>query len=85
MIDPLRPLAKDAGTQLDEMRLWSMADDKTYDGPSLVKAEDGDVVLDGPDGVDVKMTPDAAVQTSDRMFQGSVRAQGQRVRKLKSG
>jgi len=61
----------------------TMADPKTYDEPSSVKAEDGEVVLDGPDGVDVKMTPDAAVETSDRLFQSSLKAQGQRVRKSK--
>ena len=72
-----------SGTELFEMRCYSMADDKTYDEPSAVKAEDGEVVLDGPDGVDVRMTPDAAVETSDRLFKSSLKAQGQRVRKSK--
>ena len=58
-----------------------MAKDKTYDEPSVVTAEDGDVSLDGPDGVDVKMTPDAAIETSDRMLAEAARAQGQRIRK----
>ena len=58
-----------------------MAKDKTYGEPSVVTAEDGDVSLDGPDGVDVKMTPDAAIETSDRMLTEAARAQGQRIRK----
>jgi hypothetical protein len=56
-----------------------MGDNKTYDEPSSVKAKDGDVILDGPDGVDVKLTPDAAVETSDRMLAEAARAQGQRI------
>jgi len=68
---------------MDAMRSETMAEDKTYDEPSSVEAEDGNVVLDGPDGVDVKMTPDAAVETSDRLLQSSLKAQGQRVRNSK--
>ena len=57
-----------------------MSDDKTYDEPSNVSAKDGDVVVDGPDGVDVKLTPSAAVETSDRLLDAGAEAQGQRVR-----
>ena len=81
--DLLRTSKEMVGTELDAMRSMTMADHKTYDEPSSVKAEDGAVVLDGPDGVDVQMTPDAAVETSDRLFQSSLKAQGQRVRKSK--
>jgi hypothetical protein len=58
-----------------------MSDDQTYDEPSKVTAKDGDVVMDGPDGVDVKLTPTAAVDTSDRLLEAGAEAQGQRLRK----
>ncbi|WP_262984816.1 hypothetical protein [Sphingomonas daechungensis] len=32
-------------------------DDKVYDEPSEVEAEDGVVVVNGPDAVDVQLTP----------------------------
>jgi hypothetical protein len=49
-----------------------------YDEATTVTAEDGEVVLDGPDGVDVKLTPEAAKETSDRLLDGAVEAAGQR-------
>jgi hypothetical protein len=52
-------------------------DDKIYDQPSDVDAEDGKVVIDGPDGVAVLMTPNAALETSDRLLWGASKAQGQ--------
>lgn len=54
-------------------------DDKVYDEATRVDAEAGNVVLDGPDGVDVVMTPDAALETSDRLLFGAAQAVGQRV------
>ena len=38
-----------------------------YDDPSSVAAVDGAVELDGPDAVDVAMTPEAAEETSERL------------------
>jgi hypothetical protein len=49
-----------------------------FDEPSDVKAVDGAVEMDGPDAVDVALTPDAAEETSDRLAAESVRARGQR-------
>jgi hypothetical protein len=43
-----------------------------------VSAEDGEVILDGPDAVDVKVTPEAAEQTADNLIEGAVEARGQR-------
>jgi hypothetical protein len=43
-----------------------------------VSAEDGEVVLDGPDGVDVKLTPEAALETSNNLLDGAAEAAGQR-------
>jgi hypothetical protein len=53
-------------------------DKETYSQPSEVTAEDGAVSVDGPDAVDVAMTPEAAEETSDRLMTGAVKARGQR-------
>lgn len=55
-----------------------MARDKLYDEPTSVTADDGEVILDGPDGVDVKITPEAAEETADNLFHGAIKAAGQR-------
>lgn len=52
-------------------------DSKIYDEASEVTAEDGAVVLKGPDAVDVRLTPEAAEETSNRMLEGSMKARGQ--------
>jgi hypothetical protein len=53
-------------------------DDKLYDEPTKVTAQDGEVILDGPDGVDVKVTPEAAEQTAINLEDAAVEARGQR-------
>ena len=55
-------------------------DDKPtiYSEPSEVTAVDGAVQLDGPDDVDVAMSPEAAEETSERLVDEAVRARGQR-------
>ena len=55
-----------------------MNQDKLYDEATEVSAEDGEVILDGPDGVDVKITPEAAEQTADNLIHGAAKAAGQR-------
>ena len=37
-----------------------MLRDKLYDEATAVSAKNGEVILDGPDAVDVKVTPEAA-------------------------
>lgn len=54
-------------------------DDRVYDEATKVDAEDGKVVLDGPDGVAVLMTPEAALETSDRLLLGASQAKGQQI------
>lgn len=49
-----------------------------YSKASDVSAEDGVVNVDGPDGVDVGLTPEAALETSDRLLDGAAEAAGQR-------
>ena len=55
-----------------------MHDDTVYDQPSEVEAENGDVLVKGPDDIDVRMTPDAAEETSERLNTGAMKARGQR-------
>ena len=50
-----------------------------YDEASEVDAEDGVVSMEGPDHVDVRMTSDAAAETSDRLLLGSMKARGQKI------
>lgn len=54
-----------------------MTDKKVFDEPSEVTAEDGAVAMKGPGTVDVKLTPDAAEETSERIFDGAMKARGQ--------
>ncbi|MEA1072058.1 hypothetical protein [Sphingomonas sp. LY160] len=55
-----------------------MTIDKVYNDPSEVEAEDGVVSVDGPDHVDVMLTPEAALEISDRLLEKSNEARGQR-------
>ena len=55
-----------------------MQDTTVYDEPGEVDAEDGVVVQKGPDDVDVRLTPGAAEETSDRLTTGAMKARGQR-------
>jgi hypothetical protein len=54
-------------------------DNKLHDEPSEVDADEGQVLVDGPDGVSVSLTPEAALETSDRLFEGAVRTKGQQA------
>ena len=52
--------------------------DELFDEATKVSARDGEVILDGPDGVDVKLTPEAARETSNRLWDGAAKAKAQR-------
>ena len=52
-----------------------------YEDASDVSAKDGVVNVEGPDGVDVGLTPEAALETSDRLLAGASEAAGQRHHK----
>ena len=54
--------------------------EKTYDEPSAVSAENGKVLVDGPDSVEVALTPDAAVETSERLLVAGIEARGQQMK-----
>ncbi|MES2443755.1 MAG: hypothetical protein V4574_13065 [Pseudomonadota bacterium] len=45
--------------------------------PGVATAEEGQVMLDGPDGVAVSMTPDAATETANSLIAAAERARGQ--------
>ena len=55
-----------------------MNDKQIHEQPSAVAAENGDVLVKGPDAVDVGLTPEAAEETSNRLLEGSMKARGQR-------
>jgi hypothetical protein len=57
----------------------SAMDDKVYDEAGKVSAEDGVVHVDGPDSVDVHLTPDAALEISDQILSGALTARGQQA------
>ena len=59
------------------VRFPAMSEDKIYDEPGTVSADDGVVPLDGPDTVDVHLTVDAAEEISDRLLNGALKARGQ--------
>lgn len=55
---------------------------KAYDEPTTVTATDGEVTLDGPDGVAVSMTPDAAAATGRRLSDAAEKARQQTPREV---
>jgi hypothetical protein len=48
---------------------------KVHDKPSSVSGEAGEVMVDGPDGVAVSLTPAAARETSARLRTGADEAE----------
>jgi hypothetical protein len=60
-------------------------DKEIHDQPSEISAEQGEVMVDGPDGVAVSLTPDAAAETSQRLLFGAAQARRQKVEGAKKG
>jgi len=56
-----------------------MMEQTVHDTASEVTAEDGQVMLDGPDGTAVSLTPEAAIETSERLFEQGLKGKGQQV------
>ena len=54
-------------------------ENRPHDTPSDVTAEEGEVMLDGPGGVAVSFTPEAALETSERLLHGGLKGKGQQV------
>jgi hypothetical protein len=55
-----------------------MAKHPLYDDASEVAAKGGEVDVDGPDGVAVSLTPEAALETGHRLIEKGAEAAGQR-------
>lgn len=49
-----------------------------FDTPTRTDAVDGEVVLRGPDGVALSMTPEAAAETGRRLIEAAAMARQQR-------
>jgi hypothetical protein len=56
-----------------------MPSHKAYDTPTNAAAEDGEVTLDGPDGIGLSMTPAAAEETGRRLINEAKRARQTRA------
>ena len=56
-------------------------EDQVHDQPSEISAEDGVVLADGPGGLAISFTPEAAEETSERLLFGAMTAQAQRREK----
>ena len=50
---------------------------EVFNEPSDCFVEEGLIVQDGPDGVSATFTPEAALETSDRMLEAAMLALGQ--------
>jgi hypothetical protein len=50
-----------------------------HETPSTVTAVQGQVLVDGPDGVAVSFTPDAATETARRLIEAAEEARGQQA------
>ena len=54
-----------------------MPSQKAYDEPTVVEAIDGEVTLNGPDGIGLSMTAEAAEETGRRLIEAAKRAKSQ--------
>ncbi len=58
-----------------------MTSRKAYDTPTNVSVVRGEVVLDGPDGVGLSMTAEAAAETGKRLSEAAERVMRQKARR----
>ena len=54
---------------------------EAHDTPTTVTSVDGEVVLDGPDGLGLSMTPAAAKETGKRLVKAAADAKRNRHRR----
>jgi hypothetical protein len=57
-----------------------MAPVQSHSEPSEVNAEQGIVIVEGPDGVAITLTPDAAEETGQRLIRAASEARLQQAR-----
>lgn len=50
-----------------------------YDKASEVSVEEGSVKVVGPASIDINLTPDAAIEISDRLFGQAMKARGAKI------
>lgn len=62
-----------------------MDDKQIHDTPSDVEAEAGVVMMNGPDGVAVSLTPEAAIETGSRLIDAGAEAHGKDLLQRKEG
>jgi hypothetical protein len=55
-------------------------ENKPHDEPTVATAEDGMVMLDGPDGLATSLTAKAAAKTGDRIVKAAKKAKKQNKR-----
>ena len=67
------------------MDVKSAMDINPHDQPSDVIAEEGEVQVDGPDGLAIAFTPEAAEETSERLLLGAMAAHAQREQRRGAG
>ncbi len=51
---------------------------EVFNTPSEVSAEQGEVIIDGPDGVALSLTPEAAEEMASRLHRAALEAADQR-------
>jgi hypothetical protein len=68
-----------SGTRDAEGPFQGAMENAPHNEPSEVTAEEGEVMMDGPNGHAVSFTPEAALETSERLLRGGLKAQGQIV------
>ena len=73
------PDAEDQGAKADPMPVSEEppAKREVYDEASMVETDAGNVAVDGPDGVAVSLTPEAALETGQRLIEKSGEAAAQ--------
>lgn len=54
-------------------------DGRIHSDPSTADAEEGIVFVDGPDAVAIALTPEAAIETSDRLLYAAEQAKAQQI------
>jgi hypothetical protein len=52
---------------------------KPTNRPLDVAAEEGEVLIEGPEGIALSMTPEAAEESSNRLYDRTADARGQRI------
>lgn len=56
---------------------------KVYSEPSKVEEYGGEVMVEGPDSVDISLTPEAAIETGARLVQAGAQAVVKRQKREK--